>query len=170
MLVALGKMRWIAALLVVSVVFTLCGCHSADVAWIAMSIMGAWSALTGIPLETLEGTRVEMLALALAFFIYTSLSDADAAVAGNICDLTAMLDNDGDGIGDTPLELHGPWVQDGNHVTATLTPTGVASAQVVGGPQVNLDLQLTDNNTMAGTITYTIGSAQYSGPVTVYRN
>ena len=170
MLVALGKMRWIAALLVVSVLFTLCGCHAGM--WeIAESIIGEWTAMCiTFDIETECGMRLAMLALILAFFRYTSPSDADTAFTGEVCDLTAMLDNDDDGTGDTPLELHGPWVQDGDHVTATLTPTGVTSAQVIGGPQVNLDLQLTDNDTMAGTITYTIGSAQYSGPVTVYRD
>jgi len=170
MLVALGKMRWIAALLVVSVLFTLCGCH-AGIWAMAESIIGEWTARgITVDIETECGMRLAMLALMLAFLRYVSPSDADTAFTGDVCDLTAMLDNDGDGTGDTPLELHGPWVQDGNHVTATLTPTGVAGAQVVGAPQVSLDLQLTDNNTMAGTITYTIGSAQYSGPVTVYRD
>lgn len=168
MLVALGKMRWIAALLVVTVLFTLCGCH-ASVHYIAASIVGMWSALTGVPVETLCGSQVVILALVLAFFIYTSPMDADAAVAGNICDLTATVDMDGDSVGDVPLDLHGPWVQEGNHVTASLTPTGVAAAQTVGSPQVNLDLQLTGENTMTGTITYTLGSAQFSGPVTVHR-
>lgn len=170
MLVALGKMRWIAALLVVSVLFTLCGCHSA-IEEIAESIVGEWRAMgITVDLETECGMKLAMLAFVLAFFRYISPSDADTTVAGDVCDLTAMLDNDGDGTGDTPLELHGPWVQEGNHVTATLTPTGVAGAQVVGGPGVSLDLNLVNADTLTGTVTYTIGSAQYSGPVTVYRD
>ena len=149
MLVALGKMRWIAALLVVSVLFTLCGCHSA-VYELAMQILGRWDAMHPINLETPCGMKLLMLAFILAFFsYYPSTAEANTAVAGNVCDLTAMLDNDGDGTGDTPFEMHGPWVQDGNHVTATLTPTGVASAQIVGQPQVDLDLTITGQNTMA---------------------
>jgi len=158
-------MRWIAALLVVTVLFTLCGCHSA--LGIVFCAIGEWFANHGGPLTGVAGT-VMVLGILLFVSVVVDSTDASAPAAGNVCQLTAQVDTDGDGIGDVDLDLQGPWALNGDHWTATLTPTQVAAAQL-GAPQVDLDLRFTAENTMAGTMTYTIGGQSFSGPLTVDR-
>ncbi len=168
MLVALGKMRWIAALLVVSVVFTLCGCH-ASVVEVFLAI-GLWAPQLIVYLFTPCGMEWLMTQLLISFAATMPLgTDVHPNGAGNVCHLTASLDTTGDGVGETPLDMQGPWQQDGNRVTATLTPSDVAAAQPLGAPQITLDLRLTGEDRMTGTITYTVGGLDVSGPVTVYR-
>jgi len=162
------KMRWIAVLLVVCILFTLVGCH-ATLRTLVASILGLW--LSGLPVALIDtggALELALLGLALEFLTYSSMTGADTAVAGNTCDLFANVDMDGDGIGDQSLNLHGPWQQNGDRVTATLTPTGVTAAQI-GAPTITLDLRLTGENTMAGTLSYMLGAQLYEGQVALER-
>ena len=113
MLVAFGKMRWVAAVLVVAVLFTLCGCHSAI--GMVFCAIGTWLAEGPLALNGIAGFEV-LVGVAIVFTTYMSTLGVDSAVAGNVCDLTAAVDTDGDGVGDMDLDLHGPWQLDGDRV------------------------------------------------------
>ena len=167
MLARIGNMRWIAALLVISVLWTLCGCH-AGLGELVACILGSWMPIN--PMTTVSDgvTTLVMIGLVLAIFSAAMSSGVTTSADGNYAYLDTGIDTDGDGTADQYLNVEGALQRDGNSVTGTLTQGGVASASQDN--QVELDLLLTGANTMAGTITLRMAGVSYSGAIDLQRH
>ena len=155
MLVAVAKMRWIAALLVVSIMLMLCGCHASGVLAVA-NVLGLWYTTDAATLEAAAtGGTLVFLAINITF-------------TGAVCTFVGDIDTDGNGTPDQQVELQGAWQQNGENVTATLTLADASSA-TLGAPQAELDLALAGINLLQGSLAYTLGGLTYIGQLSLHR-
>lgn len=153
------KYRFLALLACVAMLAVVCGCHS--VAAAISHLLGSWFS---DDIELVYSAMAVILShVDLGFGSHTGGSSGSSAVGAatvdNRVELWATVE------GGNFINYVGTFTQNGDNVTANLTPRGVKAEQV-NGDTIALDLQADSETKLSGTMTWVRDGSPFTGPCT----